>query len=157
MTDTEPTTRSRGSDSADTGVSIDPRLTEGRSRLLLFAGLGGLALGTTVEAALVVWGSAIVIAAACVLNTAGKLIHYWGLPLPRSDRLALGASWLVLALTLVGVVVKYASARYGSGEGSFFWALAAGAVGFGLLHMAAQSNYLPDTDDGTARRPRDQT
>lgn len=146
MTDTDSLSQPSGNDSL---MGIDPRLAEGRSRLLLFGGLGGLAIGNILNVPLAVWGGVGVITLAFVLNTAGKLIHYRELSIPRADRLKLAASWVLLALTVVSLLTNYAYTRYGPGEGTFFWALAVAGVGFGLLHMAAQSKYLPMTEGST--------
>lgn len=132
-------------------AGLTPGVAEGRSRLLLFAGAGVLAVGHLVEASLAVWIGVGVVAVAAALNTVGKLVHYRRLPVPRGDRRKLAASWLLVAATLVGLLANYAYARYGPGEGRFFWTLAVAGIGFGLLHMAAQSKYLPAArtgDDG---------
>ena len=130
----------------DVDVRIDPSTAAGRSRVLLFGGMGWLALGSFVDMAVVFWGGVGIVTLAFVLNTAGKLVHYRDLSIPRSDWLKLSASWTLLALTVVGLLANYAYARYGSGGGSFFWTLAVAGVGFGLLHMAAQSSYLPENE-----------
>lgn len=127
-------------------ASSMPPLAEGWSRLALFAGLGLLAVGHLLGVPAVVWGSVAVLVVAFGLNTAAKLLHYRGLAVPRRDRLALATSWVLLAVTVLGVIVNYAYTRYGPGDGSFFWALGVAGFGFGLLHMAAQSTYLPDED-----------
>ncbi|RBI58704.1 hypothetical protein DMJ13_25505 [halophilic archaeon] len=96
---------------------------------------------------LIVWGGVAIVTLGFLLNTSGKLVHYQRLSIPRGDQLKLSVSWLLLALTVVGLLTIYAYARYGSGEGSFFWTLAVAGIGFGLLHMAAQSLYLPATEE----------
>lgn len=146
MTDTDPPSQLSEDDSF---VSVDPRTTERRSRLLLFGGLGGLAIGNVLGTPLVTWGSVAILTLAFALNTAGKLVHYWDLSIPRADRLHLAASWTLLALTVVGLLMNYTYARYGPGNGSFFWALAVAGIGFGLLHLAAQSKYLPVSEKPT--------
>jgi hypothetical protein len=146
MTDTEPV--SQGSQNSSV-VSIDPSTAEGRSRLLLIGGMGWLGIGTAVDMALIVWGGVAIVTLAFGINTAGKLVHFRELSIPRTNWLTLSLSWILLALTVVGLVTTYAHARYGSGEGGFFWALAVAGVGFGLLHMAAQSIYLPAQMEST--------
>ncbi|MFB6167332.1 MAG: hypothetical protein ABEJ43_00615 [Haloferacaceae archaeon] len=133
-------------DEPDADGWVDPGLAEGRSRLLLFGGMGGLAIGTFLDVAALFWLGVAGVGVAFALNTAGKLVHYGRLAIPRRGRIGLSASWLALALTVVALLSNYAYARYGPGEGSFFWALAVGALGFALLHMAAQSTYLPATE-----------
>ena len=123
-------------------VEIKPSLAAGWSKLGLFVGLGVLAVGHLVDIPAVVWGGVTLVALALGLNTVAKVGHYWGLGIPRRDRLLLSASWLVLAVTVLGVIANYAYAQYGPGDGSFFWSLAVAGLGFGLLHMAAQSIYL---------------
>lgn len=140
MPDTEPVTQPSESDPL---LNVNPSTAEGRSRIFLFGGMGWLAIGSVVDIALVVWGGVAIVGLAFGLNTAGKLAHYWKLPIQRSDRLKLSASWGLLTLTIIGLLINYAYTQYGPGEGSFFWALAVAGVGFGLLHMAAQSTYLP--------------
>ncbi|MFB6156614.1 MAG: hypothetical protein ABEJ34_02075 [Haloferacaceae archaeon] len=128
---------------SDESPTVSPGLAEGRSRLLLFAGLVGFAVGHLVDAPPVVWGGIALVAVAFAVNTAGKLTHYRRLSIPRGDRTKLAASWVLLAVTVVWLLAVYARARYGPGGGRFFWSLAAAGLGFGLLHMAAQSKYLP--------------
>lgn len=147
MPETDTHTQSAGTDSP---VSLDPSRAEGWSRILLFGGLGWLALGTMVDMALVVWGGVVIVGLAFTLNTTGKLVHYGDLPISRAEQVKLGVSWVLLAMTVVGLLGNFAYARYGPGAGRFFWALAVGGVGFGLLHMAAQSTYLPDAETATA-------
>ncbi|MFB6161656.1 MAG: hypothetical protein ABEJ61_10860 [Haloferacaceae archaeon] len=119
--------------------------------MLLFGGLGWLAIGHLVAMSLIVWGGVGIVAVAATLNTAGKLSHYRALPVPSRDRLALSATWTLLALTIVGLLATFAHGRYGSGGGAYFWSLAVAGVGFGLLHMAAQSIYLPESEVQTDR------
>lgn len=147
MTGGDTVASSEPRDEPDAGGWVDPNLAEGRSRLLLFGGMGGLAFGTLFDVAALFWIGVAAAALAFALNTAGKLTHYARLSIPRDARLGLSASWLALALAVVALLANYAYARYGPGEGSFFWALAVGALGFALLHMAAQSKLLPTTDD----------
>ncbi|WP_227380964.1 hypothetical protein [Haladaptatus halobius] len=144
MTEPEPLSQPSGNDSL---MSLNPSTAEGRSQILLFGGLGWLAIGNIVDIALIVWSGVAIVTLAFILNTSGKLVHYQQLSIPRSDRLKLSVSWLLLALTVVGLLTTYASARYSSGEGNFFWPLAVAGIGFGLLHMAAQSLYLPTTEE----------
>jgi hypothetical protein len=127
---------------------VDPGLAEGRSRLLLFAGMGVLAVGALVAEGSVVWAGVVAIALAFALNTAGKLVHYRGLSIPAGHKLRLSASWLALAATVVGALGTFAHTRYGAGDDGFLLPLALAGVGFALLHMAAQSKYLPATVDG---------
>lgn len=156
MTDTEPTstatdtTRSSQPSGDDSLPNIDPSLAEGRGRLLLFGGMGWLAIGHAVDTALVVWGGVLIVTLAFGLNTAGKFVHYRERSLPRDHEVTLAASWGLLALTIVGLVTNYAYSRYGPGDGSFLWSLAVAGVGFGLLHMAAQSEYLAESSESTA-------
>lgn len=77
MTDADPATRASAGDSRP---RVDPGTAEGRSRILLFGGLGCLAVGNLVDASLVVWGGVGVVVLAFVLNTAGKLVHYGASP-----------------------------------------------------------------------------
>jgi hypothetical protein len=142
-TDTDSTDSTEYSSRA----SIDPGLAEGRSRLLLFVGLGALGVGHLADAALAVWCGVAVVVAAFALNTAGKLAHYRGLSVPVSHRATLGGSWLLLAATVVGLLADYAYARYGPGDGAFFWSLAVAGVGFALLHLGAQATYLPPSGE----------
>lgn len=146
MTDTKQHDSSVESESP---IPLDPGLAEGRSRLGLFVGMGVLAVGTMVEMSAVVFGGATLIGVAFALNTVGKLAHYWGLPIEVRDRVLLSISWLTLASTVVGLLATFVYARYGPGGGSFFWPLAVAGVGFGLLHMAAQGTYLPETPDSS--------
>ncbi|MFB6244074.1 MAG: hypothetical protein ABEH80_08220 [Halobaculum sp.] len=132
-------------------TNVNPSTAEGRSRLLLFGGLTLLAVGHVVDTSLVVWGGVGVTVVAFALNTAGKLVHYRELPISSRDRLALSATWALLAVTVAGLLVNFAHTRYGSGDGAYFWSLAVAGVGFGLLHMAAQSTYLPESEDQTAQ------
>lgn len=111
--------------------------------MLLFGGLTLLALGHLVSIGTVIWGGIAVIVGAFLLNTAGKVVHYRGLSIPTRHRLALTATWGFLGLTVVGLLTNFAYSRYGPGDGSYFWSLAVAGVGFALLHMAVQSNYLP--------------
>lgn len=145
MSDAEPAAQSSGGGSF---MSVTPSIAEGRSRILLFGGLGGFAIGNAVSILPVVWGGLGVVVLAFGLNTAGKLSHYGELPIPLSDRVKLSASWVLLALTVVGLIANYAYTRYGPGGGDFFWSLAVAGIGFGLLHMAAQSKYLPEGEIG---------
>lgn len=126
---------------------IDPGFAEGRSKLLLFAGMGALAIGTMVDSGPVFWGGVAIVGMAFLLNTVGKLRHYGELPIPTGDRLKLTASWVLVVTSVVGLLANYAYTRYGPGNGTFFWSLAAASVGFGLIHLAAQSRYLPVEDD----------
>lgn len=146
MTETEPLSQSPENESR---FRIEPSTAEGRGRLLLMGGMGWLAIGTIVDMALIVWGGIAIIAGAFALNTAGKLVHYHELPIPGDHEAKLAVSWLLLGLTIIGLLVNYAYSRYGAGDGSYFWALAVAGVGFGLLHMAAQSMYLPEESDTT--------
>ncbi|MFB6308662.1 MAG: hypothetical protein ABEH35_04960 [Haloarculaceae archaeon] len=98
------------------------------------------------DSSLAVWGSLAVVTVAFALNTAGKLVHYYRLPVSRSARLQLSVSWVALAVTIVALLGTYALARYGSGDGAFFWSLALAGFGFGLLHMAIQSRCLDSVD-----------
>lgn len=128
---------------------IDPSTAEGRSRLLLFGGLALLSVGHLVELSTVALGGVATVALAFALNTAGKLVHYRRLPVPSRDRLILSVSWVLLAATVVGLLANFVYTRYGAGGGAYFWSLAVAGVGFGLLHMAAQSIYLPESEAGT--------
>lgn len=146
----EPTNAEPGP-TADTGTMgrggwLDPSLAEGRSKLLLFASMGALGVGTTLAVGPVVWVGIVGIGVAFIVNTVGKLRHYAGLPLARERRLLLSASWLLLAAAVIGLLATYAYGRYGPGAGSYFWSLAAAGLGFGLLHVAAQGRYLPGRD-----------
>jgi hypothetical protein len=123
---------------------VDPGLAEGRSQLVLFAGMAVLAVGGLFQVGELVWAGVAAIAVAFALNTAGKLGHYRGLPVPVVHRAALAGTWLGLAATAVGLVLTYAHGSYGGGDGSFLPSLAVGALGFALLHMAVQGKYLPD-------------
>lgn len=127
-------------------VNINPSTAEGRSRALLFGGLTWLALGHLVDMGLIVWGGVAIVTVAFILNTAGKVVHYRELPIPSRDQLVLSATWGLLALTVVGLMANFAHTRYGSGDGAYFWSLAVAGIGFGLLHMAAQSSYLPESE-----------
>lgn len=127
-------------------VNINPGTAEGRSRALLFGGLLWLALGHLVDMAIVIWGGVGIIAIAFVLNTAGKVVHYRALPIPSRDQLTLSVTWTLLAVTVVALLANFAHTRYGPGDGAYFWSLAAAGVGLGLLHMAAQSIYLPESE-----------
>ncbi|MFB6093011.1 MAG: hypothetical protein ABEK02_08385 [Haloquadratum sp.] len=131
------------------GIGVDPGRAEGRSRLLLFAGLVPFALGHALRVPLAVWIGIAAVTVAFALNTAGKVVHYRRLPISRRDEAIAGATWVALALSVVGLLATYALARYGGGSGAFFWPLALAGVGFGLLHLAAQSTVLPadDADD----------
>jgi len=132
-------------DRATTGA-LNPSLAEGRSRIVLFVGMGGLALGTLFDATPVVWAGLVLILVAFALNTLGKLVHYRNLPISEVEQLVLSLSWLLLAASVLGVLAVFVAARYGPGGGSFFWPLADGSVGFSLLHMAAQGTYLPESE-----------
>lgn len=152
MTPTEPTTgpeteRTAHRTGADSVWQIDPGLAEGWSKLLLFVGLGGLAVGSTVNVGAVVWAGAAAIGVAFAANTVGKLSYYGELPISAADRLTLSASWVSLAATVVGLLWTYATARYGSSEAAFFWPLAVAGAGFGLVHVAVQGRYLPADGD----------
>lgn len=125
------------------GNWIDPRFAEGRSRIVLFVGMGGLGLGTTFSLPAVSLGGIALIVVAFTLNTAGKLVHYGDLGLSLRRQAALVSSWCSLATAVVGLLATYALTRYWAFTGQYFWSLAVAAVGFGLLHMAAQSRYLP--------------
>lgn len=142
---TEPDSRSETTD-LHSRPRIDPGTAEGRGRLLLMGGMGGFAIGTLADVAPVVWGGVCLIGVAFALQTAGKLVHYHDRPIPRSDEAKLAASWLLVAVTIGGLVANYAYARYGPGDGRYFYALAVAGIGFGLLHMAAQSAYLPNPE-----------
>lgn len=133
-----------GSRAASTGglPSVNPSTAEGRSRVALFGGLTLLALGHLVNVGTVVWGGIAVVIGAFILNTAGKIVHYRGQPIPPRNRLILTATWGLLGLTVVGLLMNFAYSRFGPGNGSYFWSLAVAGIGFALLHMAAQSNYL---------------
>ena len=144
MTDNTESVRQSTGDSSS--VNINPSTAEGRSRALLFGGLVWLALGHIVDISLVVWGGVGIIAVAFVLNTAGKVVHYRDLPIPSRDRLFLSATWTLLAVTVVSHLANFAYSRYGPGDGAYFWSLAVAGVGFALLHMAAQSIYLPESE-----------
>lgn len=127
-------------------LSVEPSTAEGRSQLLLFGGLGWLAIGHLVDAGVVVLGGVVIVTAAFSLNTAGKVVHYRSLPVSTRSRLLLTGTWVALASTVVGLLAIFARARYGAGDGAFFWSLAVAGIGFGLLHMAAQSSYLPGNE-----------
>lgn len=127
-------------------VNINPSTAEGRSRALLFGGLVWLALGHLVDMAVIIWGGVGIIAIAFGLNSAGKVVHYWTLPIPSRDQFVLSATWTLLAVIVVGLMANFAHTRYGPGDGAYFWSLAVAGVGFGLLHMAAQSIYLPESE-----------
>ncbi|MDY6817448.1 MAG: hypothetical protein SVG88_02210 [Halobacteriales archaeon] len=130
-------------------MNINPSTAEGRSRLLLFAGLGVLAIGNVINMGLFIWGGVGIVTIAFVLNTAGKLSHYRSLPISRRDSVLLSASWTLVAASVIALLANYTYTRYGAGDGSFFWSLAVAGLGFGLLHMAAQSKYLPETTTET--------
>ncbi|WP_435195488.1 hypothetical protein [Natronomonas sp. EA1] len=122
---------------------VDPALAEGRSKLLLFGGLGCLGVATLVNVAPVFWLGLVVVTLAFGLNTVGKLLHYRTLPVAARDRLVLSLSWVLLAGTVVTLLATFALARYAGREPRFFWSLAVAGIGFGLLHMAAQSTLIP--------------
>lgn len=122
---------------------IDPRFAEGRSRLVLFGGVWWLALGEAVGIGPVLWGGVAIVAAASAVNTAGKLARYRDLPIPTGDRLKLGATRTLLALALVGFLASYAHGRTDDGVVRLLWSSGLAGVGFGLLHVAARSLYLP--------------
>ncbi|MFB6250592.1 hypothetical protein [Halobellus sp.] len=144
MTDnTESVTTSTDEDSVG---MIDPSTAEGRSQLLLFGGLACLAVGHLIELSVLAWSGAGIVTVAFVLNTAGKIVHYRDLPIPSRDQLILSATWSLLAVIVVGLLVNFAHTRFGSGDGAYFWSMAVAGVGFGLLHMAAQSKYLPESE-----------
>jgi len=143
VTDAEPASRSRAADPAPV---VDPGLAEGRSRLLLYAGMATLFAGWLADAGVVAWGGTLLFGLAFVLNTAGKLSHYAALPIPGRHRLLLSASWVLLALAVVGLLIRFVHVRYGAGTGAVPAWLAIAGVGFGLLHMAAQSKFLPGGD-----------
>lgn len=131
---------------------LDPGLAEGRSKLALFVGLGGLGVGSIVHSKPVFLGSVTLVGFAFVLNTAGKLRHYWELQIPTGAQMKLSVSWLLLGGTVLALLGTYASARYLGGEGGYFWPLAVAGFGFGLLHMVAQSRCLPaDADEREGR------
>ncbi|MDZ7746963.1 MAG: hypothetical protein U5K28_10820 [Halobacteriales archaeon] len=44
-------------------------------------------------------------------------------------------------------MTTFVRTRYGSGDGAYFWSLAVAGIGFALLHMAAQSMYLPGSNE----------
>ena len=141
--DTEPVPQSTGDSSF---ANINPSMAEGRSQALLVGGLAWLALGHIVDMSIIVWGGVGIIAIAFILNTAGKAVHYRALPIPSRDQLTLSATWALLAVTVVGLLANFVHTRYGAGDGAYFWSLAVAGVGFGLLHMAAQSIYLPKNE-----------
>jgi len=130
----------------DSFLSVNPNTAEGRSRALLFGGLAWLALGHLVDIGMVIWGGVAIVTGGFILNTAGKIVHYRDLPIPTRNQLALTATWTFLGLSVVGLLVNFAYARYGPGDGSYFWSLAIAGIGFALLHMAAQSSYLPEDE-----------
>ncbi|MFB6281129.1 MAG: hypothetical protein ABEH40_03825 [Haloferacaceae archaeon] len=148
MTGTDPTTGATG-DGGPAGLT--PELAAGWSRLVLFVGMAGLAVGALADAAPVVWAGVGAVVVALCLTTVGKLRHYRGLPVSRRDRALLAASWVLVAVTVAALLADFAAARYGPGNGRFFAALAAAGFGFGLLHMAAQSKYLPANGDAPDR------
>lgn len=130
---------------------VDPGLAEGRSRLTLFVGVLGLATATWISDGRVAWASLAVIVVAFALNTAGKVRHYGECPIDRRQRGLLVATWTLQSLLAVAVLVQFVALRYGGGQGQYVWALAVGAIGFALLHRAAQSTYLGEleTPDAT--------
>jgi len=140
MSGTEPTHDAGGRESA---FSVDPGTAAGYGRILLFGGMGWLALGSFLDVAIVFWGGLGIVGLAFACNTAAKLVHYRELDVPPWHRVALAASWLSLTGTVLALLGVYAAARYGDGSGEFFWSFAVAGVGFGLLHMAAQSRLLP--------------
>lgn len=144
MTDNTQSAPQSAEDSSLT--SIDPSTAEGRSRLLLFGGLAWLAIGHLVDMSMIVWGGVGIVTAAFLLNTAGKVVHYRSLPIPSRNQLTLSVSWTLLAVTVVVLLANFTHTRYGAGDGAYFWSLAVAGVGFGLLHMAAQSMYLPESE-----------
>lgn len=123
-------------------AGVNTGVAQGWSKLVLFVGLALLAVSHLADISAVVWGGVALIALALGLNTVAKVGHYWELGIPPKDRLILSVSWLLLAVTVLGMIVNYVYTRYGPGNGSFFWSLAVAGLGFGLLHMAAQSIYL---------------
>ncbi|MFB6294090.1 MAG: hypothetical protein ABEH60_07505 [Halonotius sp.] len=150
MTDTDqppavdPSTTTDPTSDQDEETLLDPELAEGRSRLLLFAGMGAFGIGTLLGmATAIVVGSAI-IGSAFLLNTAGKLSHYRSLPIPQREKAILSGLWLALATTVLGALGTLLLSRYGSGSGAFFWPFTVGSIGFALLQMAAQGSYLPE-------------
>lgn len=150
MTMTDNTESVPSSTGGDSFAMINPSTAEGRSRVLLFGGLAWLAIGHFVDMSIIIWGGVGIIAIAFSLNTAGKVIHYRSLPIPSRDQLTLSATWTLLAVTVVGLLANFAHTRYGPGDGAYFWSLAVAGVGFGLLHMAAQSIYLPENEGESA-------
>jgi len=140
--DTKPESRPGETNSI---ISINPSTAEGRSRAVLLGGMGWLALGSFLKMSFVFWGGVLIVSLAFLVNTAGKFVHYRELPITRGDRLKLTASWTLLSLTVLALILNYAITRYGPGNGDYFWSLAVAGIGFGLLHMAAQSMYLPNT------------
>jgi hypothetical protein len=123
-------------------LNVDAGLVEGRSKLVLFVGMSGLVVGSFIEVSEVFLGSVSLVGIAFILNTIGKLHHYRALPIPTRSQLALAATWVLLAITALSLIGTYTIARFLGGQGSFFWPLAIAGVGFGLLHMAAQSRFL---------------
>lgn len=127
---------------------LDPGLAAGRSRLALFLGVGALAVGDMAGLPRLAWAGVGLAGLAFALNTAAKVLHYRALPLADRPRTILSASWILVAVAVLGLLVTYARARFGAGGGPF-WTLAGVAVVFGLVHRLAQARFLPD-DAGEA-------
>jgi len=123
----------------------DPVDAEPRSPTLLSVGAGGVVAGTVADAAPVVWAGVGVVALAFGRTTAARFGRASAVRDPGDSRavlgvgravLALAAAWAVLALSVVGLLATYAHGRYGPGDGTLAPALAATAVGAGLVHAA---------------------
>lgn len=113
-------------------------------RWTLIGGLLLTSLSFLVGVSFIGWTGVGIAALGLFINTAGKFARYSRLPIPSVERVAIMAAWLLLVLTIAGLVFDYASDRLTPGYESRFWALLLASVGFAAIYYGLRVRFVPD-------------
>lgn len=112
--------------------------------------IGGLlltSLAFVLNAPILAWTGTAVVGLGLVVNTAGKFVRYGRLSIPTGERLAVMGAWLLLVLTIGGLVVDYTASRLVPGYRGRFWALVIGAAGFAAIYWGLRLRFVPGEPD----------
>lgn len=123
---------------------MDAGLVVGRSRLVLFAGLVGLAVGLAVSVAPLAWVGVALVALAFGANTVAKVQHYRDLPIGADARTKLVTTWIFFAVFVVALVVDAVASRTLAGYEGYFWVFVGMSVLLGGAYWVFQLRYLPE-------------